>query len=140
MTEKLHAVALAARNRAYAPYSNFYVGAAVEMEDGTIFGGCNVENIAYPQSICAERTAIVNAVSAGHRRLRRVYVIAEPAAAPCGGCRSVIAEFSTADTEVIMANPEGQSYRMTLGALLPHAFERHETVPVVQESGPPPER
>ena len=120
---ELRAVALAAREKAYAPYSKFYVGAAVEMEDGSVFGGANVENAAYPQTICAERSAIVSAVSAGHRRLRRVYVVAEPAASPCGGCRSVMAEFGTPETEVIMANPEGEMHRLRLGELLPHSFE-----------------
>lgn len=127
---RLHEVALAAREHAYAPYSHFAVGAAVEMDDGTIFGGCNVENAAYPQSICAERSAIVAAISAGHRRVRRVYVVAEPAAAPCGGCRSVIAEFGNADTEIIMANPAGEHYRIRLEALLPHAFEMQRAVPL----------
>jgi len=119
----LRQVALAARDNAYAPYSQFRVGAAIEMEDGTIFGGANVENAAYPQSICAERSAIVSAISAGHRHLRRVYVVAEPAASPCGGCRSVIAEFGTPETEVIIANPQGEIKRLRLDELLPFSFE-----------------
>lgn len=119
----LQQVALAARDNAYAPYSQFRVGVAIEMEDGTIFGGANVENAAYPQTICAERSAIVSAISAGHRHLRRVYVVAEPAASPCGGCRSVMAEFGTPETEVMIANPEGEIKHLRLGELLPFSFE-----------------
>lgn len=126
MPDPLRDVALAARRNAYAPYSGFRVGAAVETEDGSIFGGGNVENVAYPQSICAERSAVASAVSAGHRRLRRVYVVADPAATPCGGCRSVIAEFGAPDTEIIVAGLDGAERRFRLDELLPQAFEmRH---------------
>ncbi len=127
-TELLRRAALAARANAYAPYSRFAVGAAVEMADGTIYNGANVENVASPQGLCAERSAIVAAVSAGHRQVRRIYVVAEPAASPCGGCRSVIAEFGDADTEIIVANPQGQECRFRLADLLPHAFELHQTI------------
>ncbi|MGB0386504.1 MAG: cytidine deaminase [Ardenticatenaceae bacterium] len=132
-SEKLRAVALAARENAYAPYSHFRVGAAVEMEDGSIFGGANVENAAYPQTICAERSAIASAVSAGHRQLRRVYVVAEPAASPCGGCRSVMAEFGTSDTQVIIANPQGTTHHLPLGELLPLSFEMNKPTFLGQE-------
>ncbi|MGH2545069.1 MAG: cytidine deaminase [Ardenticatenaceae bacterium] len=125
-TTRLRAAALQARGNAHAPYSDFPVGAAVEMENGAIFGGANVENAAYPQSICAERSAIVSAVSAGHRQLRRIYIVAEPAATPCGGCRSVIAEFGTHDTEIIVGNPQGEEIHFRLRDLLPHAFELGE--------------
>jgi cytidine deaminase len=125
---KLRQVALAARENAYAPYSNFRVGAAIEMEDGSIFGGANVENASYPQTICAERSAIVSAVSAGHRRLSRVYVVADPVATPCGGCRSVMAEFGTHETEVIIANLEGQERRFYLADLLPFSFEMQDKI------------
>lgn len=123
VVERLAQAANAARENAHAPYSNFRVGAAVEMADGAIVAGANVENAAFPQTICAERSAIVAAISAGHRGLRRVYVVAEPMATPCGGCRSVMAEFGTPDTEVILADPQGNQRRTTLGALLPHSFE-----------------
>ncbi len=123
LTFALQQVALVARDNAYAPYSKFRVGAAIEMEDGTIFGGANVENSAYPQTICAERSAIVSAISSGHRQIRTVYVVAEPAAFPCGGCRSVIAEFGSPETEVIVANPEGEVKRLSLSELLPFSFE-----------------
>lgn len=132
-TAKLREVALATRQNAYVPYSNFRVGAAVEMEDGSIFGGANIENAAHPQALCAERSAIVSAVSAGHRQIRRVYVVAEPLAAPCGGCRSVIAEFSTPDTEIIMADPQGQERRFLISDLLPHAFELQHDIQLRKE-------
>lgn len=126
--DKLRSVALAARENAYAPYSNFRVGAAVEMEGGAIFGGANVENGAYPQTICAERSAIVSAVSAGYRRLSRVYVVAEPVATPCGGCRSVMAEFGTHETEIVIANLEGQERHFYLADLLPFSFEMQDQI------------
>ncbi len=129
-TQSLRELALHTRQNAYIPYSHFAVGAAVEMEDGSLFGGANVENAAYPQSICAERSAIVSAVSAGHRKIRRVYVVAEPAASPCGGCRSVIAEFGSRDTEIIIGDPQGNELRLTLGDLLPLSFELGESPPL----------
>ncbi len=115
--------ALAARTRAHAPYSNFPVGAAVEMADGQLFTGANVENVAYPQSICAERVAIVKAISEGARELRSVAVVSESGASPCGGCRSVMAEFGRPDTKIIVADLAGNVRRFTLGELLPEAFE-----------------
>lgn len=126
-THTLRDLALQARQNAYCPYSHFAVGAAVEMEDGSRFAGANIENAAYPQSICAERSAIVSAISAGHRNIRRVYVVAEPAATPCGGCRSVIAEFGSRDTEIVIGDPQGNELRLTLGALLPLSFEMNES-------------
>jgi cytidine deaminase len=124
----LREAAVAARANAYAPYSRFHVGAAVEMEDGSIFGGANIENAAYPQTICAERSAIVAAVSAGHRKLRRVYLVAEPASTPCGGCRSVMAEFGAHDLEIIISNPQGQERHLRLSDLLPLSFEMRDTI------------
>jgi cytidine deaminase len=123
---ELRNVALRAHTNAYAPYSNFHVGAAVEMADGSVFGGANVENAAYPQSICAERSAIVSAVTAGKGgkgTLKRVYVVADPMPTPCGGCRSVIGEFGTHDTEIIVSNTEGQERVFILKQLLPFSFE-----------------
>lgn len=121
--DAMHLMAGEVRERAHAPYSNFKVGAVIEMADGSCYAGCNVENVASPQSICAERNAITTAVAEGSTQLRRVYVLADPPASPCGGCRSVMAEFGTADTEVIIAGPNGPALRTTLGELLPHAFE-----------------
>jgi cytidine deaminase len=110
------------RERAYAPYSGFQVGAAIEAEDGSLFTGCNVENASYGLVICAERVAVGSAVAAGTRRFRRIAVVTEsdPPAAPCGACRQVLFEFAP-DAEVIAVGP-----RRTLGwrvrDLLPDAF------------------
>ena len=131
MNEKLCRVALASRENAYAPYSRFAVGAAVEMEGGAVFGGCNVENASYPQSICAERNAIASAVTAGYHKLLRLYVVAHPLSAPCGGCRSVIAEFSTPDTEVIIADPHGEERLFKFSELMPFSFEVEQRAAVL---------
>jgi cytidine deaminase len=125
-SSSLRDVALQVRDNAYAPYSGFKVGAAIEMDDGSIFGGANVENAAYPQTICAERSAIASAVAAGKGRkgaIKRVYVVADPIATPCGGCRSMLGEFGTHDTEITIATPGGASRTFTLKELLPFSFE-----------------
>jgi cytidine deaminase len=111
-----------AQQQAYAPYSRFRVGAAVEGEDGTIFAGCNVENASYGLVMCAERVAIGAAVAAGVRHFRRVAVVSdsEPPAAPCGACRQVIFEFAP-DADVLAVGPRS-SHRWTMRELLPAAF------------------
>ena len=124
LPDALVAAARAAMAHAYAPYSEFRVGAAVEADDGRVFAGCNVESASYGLTICAERMALGAAVAAGARRLRRVVVTTEvdPPAAPCGACRQLLAEFG-GDTEVIAVGPAGER-RWPLHALLPDAFTR----------------
>ena len=124
MSDDLRAAAAEAGKNAYAPYSNFHVGAAIRADDGRIFVGCNVENVAYPEGTCAEAGAIAAMVAAGQRRLAEVYVTAASAmpVTPCGGCRQKLAEFGESDVVVTMAGADGEEMRMTLGELLPGAF------------------
>jgi cytidine deaminase len=123
-TGALVLAARAVRANAYAPYSKFSVGAAVLDERGRIHTGCNVENVSYGLTVCAERHAVAAAVAAGARRIRAVAVVARPAVTPCGACRQVLAELGGADTPVVIAAPAGaRQKRLTLGTLLPHAFK-----------------
>ena len=123
--DELIARAQAARQRAYAPYSDFHVGAAV-LADGEVFDGANVENASYGLSVCAERTAILRAVLEGSRELEVVAVVTEtaPPATPCGMCLQTIAEFAPDPTKVriLLANPQGERYALTLAQALPHGF------------------
>jgi len=116
--------AFAVRENAYAPYSNFKVGAAVLSEGGTIYAGCNVENIAYPEGTCAEAGAIAAMVAAGETKLSEVFVVADSKqpVSPCGGCRQKLAEFGGKDTVVTLANLDGVRVTMTMAELLPGAF------------------
>ena len=116
----LVAKAREAMRNAWAPYSEFHVGAAIEAEDGRVFVGCNVESASYGLTICAERMALGAAVAAGARSLRRIAV--DPPAAPCGACRQLLAEFGL-KLEVIAVGPSTEK-RWTLGALLPDAFTK----------------
>ena len=115
--------AVAARARAYAPYSGFPVGAALRTADGTVQPGCNVENAAYPATICAERTALVAAVAAGHRDFDAIAVIGSGPGAtpPCGTCRQVLLELAP-DLRIIAAGTDGAVATFTLQQLLPEAF------------------
>ncbi|MEZ4470777.1 MAG: cytidine deaminase [bacterium] len=119
----LIAAALAVRLNAYAPYSRFLVGAAIEADDGRVFAGCNVENVTYGLTRCAEQVAVARAVSEGARRFRRIAIATdvEPPAVPCGMCRQVLVEFCD-DLEILLVNPAGSVRRERLKVLLPGAF------------------
>ena len=116
--------AITARQAAYAPYSEFGVGAALRSESGSIYTGCNVENAAYPEGICAEAGAIAAMVMAGERRIVEIAVAGagEHLCTPCGGCRQKIREFAADTTPVLVCGPDGLRRRFTLGELLPSSF------------------
>ena len=122
--EEMVGVARAALENAHAPYSRFRVGACLRTASGRLYGGCNVENAAYPVGHCAESTAIGTMVTAGEREIVEVLVLTEGAALcpPCGGCRQQLAEFARPDTPVHLAGPDGVRATTTVGALLPLAF------------------
>ena len=125
MTDPIIAAAIAARLAAHAPYSRFLVGAALVCDDGSIHAGCNVENAAYPQGVCAEAGAISAMVLAGRRRITALAIAgAGPRpCTPCGGCRQKLSEFARPDAEILMVDPTGTMLlRSTLGELLPYAF------------------
>ena len=119
--DKLIASAAAARERAYAPYSNFKVGAALKARSGRVYTGCNVENAAYGPSMCAERTAIFKAVSEGEREFEAIAVVTENGVSPCGSCRQVMMEFAP-DMAVIIADTQGRARFTTARDLLPDGF------------------
>lgn len=122
--ERLIELALEARGKAIAPYSNFKVGAALVSTDGTVFSGCNVENASFSLTVCAERVALLKALSEGHRNFEAVCVVAEGdrITTPCGPCRQLLWEFC-GDIPVIMATVGGKRAATTLGTLLPNAFD-----------------
>ena len=124
MSDPLVEAALQARANAWAPYSGFAVGAAVEDDAGRIYAGCNIENASYGLTVCAERVAMWKAVSEGARRFRRVAVAADSPALtpPCGACRQVLWEFC-GDVELVLANPAGATETLRLGHLLPRPFD-----------------
>jgi len=125
--DPLVAAAAIAREKAYAPYSRFRVGAALETENGTIIFGCNVESASYGLTLCAERTALVKGVSEGFRRFVRVAVVtdADAPTPPCGACRQLLWEFAP-DAVVLLANLKGQVVRYTVRDLLPAAFDARQ--------------
>ncbi len=112
------------RERAYVPYSNFKVGAAILGADGDVHVGCNVENVAYPEGTCAEAGAIAAMVAAGETKIAEIAVIADSPSPvpPCGGCRQRIAEFAAADVVVTLGTTDGAVLSLTVADLLPGAF------------------
>lgn len=117
--------ALTVRENAHAPYSNFKVGAAILSGSGTLYVGCNVENVAYPEGTCAEAGAIAAMVAAGETELAEVYVVAQSPqpVPPCGGCRQKLAEFGARNVKVTLATTDGVEFETTIGDLLPGAFD-----------------
>jgi cytidine deaminase len=108
--------------RAYAPYSEYHVGAAVLTDNGDIYTGCNIENAVYPLTLCAERVAIFKAVSEGATSIRALAVVTKNGGTPCGSCRQVMREFGDEDTLIYIANTEGQFRTRHLDDLLPESF------------------
>ncbi len=124
VTSPLIAAATEARERAFAPYSGFRVGAALLATDGTVVTGCNVESASYGLTICAERVALVKGISEGRTRFTAVAVVAdtEKLTPPCGACRQLLWEFAP-DATVTLANLQGLSAEYTMRELLPHGFD-----------------
>jgi cytidine deaminase len=115
--------ALEVRQRAYAPYSHFQVGAAVWTTDDQMFLGANVENASYGLTICAERNAIAAAMSSGSTGIAILAVVSGPGASMCGACRQVLVEFANEGTEVLLGNAAGEFEVLTVPELLPRAFD-----------------
>lgn len=126
--KELVKLAIEAREKAYVPYSKFKVGAAIEMEDGSVFTGCNIENASYGATNCAERTAIFKAVSEGHSIMKKIAIVGDMLAftAPCGICRQVIAEFAAKDIEIVLIKNQDEYIVKTLEEILPGAFTKED--------------
>ena len=124
MTDPLVPAALAARERAVAPFSKFRVGAALEDAEGRVHTGCNVENATYGLTMCAERVAVYKALSEGARKFRRIAIVAEGDALtpPCGACRQILWEFC-GDIEIVLADPRGKTETHRLKDLFPKPFD-----------------
>lgn len=123
--QQLVLLAKQARTKAYVPYSNFRVGAALKAKNGQVYLGCNIENAAFSPTICAERTAIFKAISEGQKQFVALAVIAdtEEIITPCGVCRQVLAEFFDDNTIIYLANMKGRVIRTNISQLLPQAFK-----------------
>jgi len=122
---ELFAAARAAMARAHVPYSHFPVGAAIRTASGAVYAGCNIENASYPEGWCAETSAIAHMVMAGERQIAEIAVVAErmDRITPCGGCRQRLREFASAATPVHLCDAGGVVETVTLGDLLPKAFD-----------------
>lgn len=126
--QRLITAAVEAQQWAYAPYSNYAVGAALLSASGKIYEGVNIENAAYPMTICAERVAVFKAVSEGERQFQAIAVVTRNGGSPCGACRQVLAEFGL-DTTVLLANTDGELVlSTTVRDLLPGAFQPEDLV------------
>lgn len=126
--ELLLEAAKEAREKAYAPYSNFKVGASVETKSGKMFTGCNIENSSYSLTCCAERVAIFKALSSGERDFRTLVVVGDVKGpiSPCGACRQVMSEFFDDDVKIYLANLQGDITETTISELLPCSFSLDE--------------
>jgi cytidine deaminase len=122
--EALVALARAVREKAYAPYSHFPVGAAIRTKSGHVYCGCNVENLSFGLTVCAERAAVFAAVAAGEKDFEAIAVVADSVqpVTPCGACRQVLAEFSS-NLQICSENLQGERYETTIAELLPRAKE-----------------
>jgi cytidine deaminase len=125
MSHDLFKAAREAMGKCYAPYSKFPVGAAIRADDGKIYLGANIENLSFPQGWCAEPTAIGAMIMGGGKKIVELAVIAQklPLCTPCGGCRQKISEFASADTRIYLCDDAGVQKTVTMGELLPYAFE-----------------
>lgn len=124
MNTELLKCALEGQKHSHAPYSKKHIGAAVLMDNGKIYNGCNVENASYGGTVCAERVAIFKAISEGAKHIKEVMVVSSEQNPwpPCGFCRQVIAEFAGPDTKIHLSNPQGQSRSLKFIELFPEAF------------------
>ena len=126
--KELIKIALEYRERAYVPYSNFKVGAAVLFDSGNIYGGCNIENASFGATNCAERTAIFKGISEGEKEIKAIAVVGDLSTYtyPCGICRQVVAEFGNMDIKVILAKNEKDYIVKDLSEVLPGAFTKED--------------
>ena len=115
--------AFEAKEKAYAPYSNFKVGAALLCEDGIVYKGCNIENSSYPVTICAERVAVGNAIADGNRKFKAIVITGgDDYCYPCGMCRQTLAEFADGEFRIVLAKNESETKVYKLSELLPESF------------------
>jgi len=124
MLQKMIDLATAAHRNAHAPYSGFHVGACIRTTNGNFYAGCNIENAAYPESQCAEATAIGMMIADGDREIAEIVVTGdgEHLCTPCGGCRQRLSEFTDPETPVHICGPDGLRQTVSMGELLPYAF------------------